>query len=54
MDRRSFVFNAALGTLGLAGLSAEQQPEPQNGLKSLKIDLNTPDVPLRIAVYFTM
>ena len=47
MDRRTFVFNAALGTLhlGLVGLPAKE-PEPGAGLKSLRIDLHTPDAPL--------
>ena len=45
MTRRTFVYNAALGTLhlGLVGLPAKP---PESALKSLQIDLNTPDVPL--------
>lgn len=56
MDRRTFVFNAALGTLhlGLARVSA-QEPASATGvggassesaLESLQIDLHAPDVPL--------
>jgi uncharacterized protein (DUF362 family) len=45
MNRRTFVYNAALGTLSLAGgLSFEQQPA--SGLKSLKIDVHAPDMPI--------
>src|SRR5687768_7125533 len=44
MDRRSFVYSAALGTLhlGLGGLPSLQQ---DSALKSLKIDVHAPDVP---------
>jgi uncharacterized protein (DUF362 family) len=45
MNRRTFVYNAALGTLSLAsGLSFQQQPT--SGLKSLKIDVHAPDMPI--------
>jgi uncharacterized protein (DUF362 family) len=45
MNRRTFVYNAALGTLnlGLAGLPFRQ---PGSGLKSLKIELNAPEMPI--------
>lgn len=45
MDRRTFVYNTALGTLhlGLSGFSARQQP---SALKSLRIDVQAPDMPL--------
>jgi uncharacterized protein (DUF362 family) len=45
MDRRTFVFNATLGTLHL-GLVGLPSAEPASALKSLTIDLHTPDVPL--------
>jgi len=52
MDRRTFVYNVALGTLHLgwngARLAAAQQPSP---LESLKIALHAPDfVPSKIAM----
>jgi uncharacterized protein (DUF362 family) len=46
MDRRTFVYNATLGTLhlGLAGVAAGQPPErPRN---TLKIDVHAPQTPL--------
>jgi uncharacterized protein (DUF362 family) len=46
MDRRTFVYNAALGTLhfGLAGVAAAQTPEhPRN---TLKIDVHAPATPM--------
>jgi uncharacterized protein (DUF362 family) len=45
MNRRSFVYNAALGTLhlGLAGLPFAQAG---SALKSLEIDVQAPDMPL--------
>jgi uncharacterized protein (DUF362 family) len=46
MNRRTFVYNTALGTLnlGLVGLPFQQQAA--SGLKSLKIDLHAPEMPL--------
>jgi uncharacterized protein (DUF362 family) len=45
MNRRTFVYNAALGTLnlGLVGLPFRQTG---SGLKSLKIELNAPEMPI--------
>ena len=44
MNRRTFVYNATLGTLhvGLRGLSFAQQGSPRN---TLKIDVNAPELP---------
>jgi uncharacterized protein (DUF362 family) len=44
MDRRTFVYNAALGTLhfGVGGLALPQQG---SALESLKIDVHAPDIP---------
>lgn len=50
MDRRTFVYNAALGTLhlGLAGVARAQEP---TGLRSLKIAVHAPDpVPSPLAM----
>jgi uncharacterized protein (DUF362 family) len=44
MDRRTFVYNAALGTLNL-GLIGFRIRQPETALKSLKIDIQSPDVP---------
>jgi uncharacterized protein (DUF362 family) len=45
INRRTFVYNAALGTLnlGLVGLPIRQ---PDSALKSLKIDVQAPDLPM--------
>ena len=45
MNRRTFVYNAALGTLGLAGLPYRQTGSGPRELKGLRIDLQAPDVP---------
>ena len=45
MNRRTFVYNAALGTLGLAGLPFRQTGSGPRELKGLRIYLQTPDVP---------
>ncbi len=45
MDRRTFVFNVTLGTLHL-GLVGVPRPEDESALKSLKIDVHAPEVPL--------
>ena len=51
MDRRTFIYNVALGTLQLgcgASLAGGQQPSP---LESLKIDVHAPDfVPSKLAM----
>ena len=44
MDRRTFVYNAALGTLTL-GLTGMRIRQPDSALKSLKIDVHAPDMP---------
>ncbi len=44
MDRRTFVYNAALGTLTL-GLTGMRIRQPDSALKSLKIDVQAPDMP---------
>ena len=46
MDRRTFVYNATLGTLhfGLRGLASGQPPDIQRN--TLKIDVHAPDTPL--------
>jgi uncharacterized protein (DUF362 family) len=46
MNRRTFVYNAALGTLNLGLARLPLQMQPQNGLKSLKIDIHAPDMPI--------
>jgi uncharacterized protein (DUF362 family) len=45
MDRRTFVFNVTLGTLHL-GLVGVPGLEDESALKSLKIDVHAPEVPL--------
>jgi uncharacterized protein (DUF362 family) len=45
MDRRTFVYNAALGTIGLAGLPFRQAGSGPRELKGLKLDLEAPAVP---------
>lgn len=47
MDRRTFVYNAALGTLhlGLGGLPRRQQPDGAAALKGLRIDVHAPALP---------
>jgi uncharacterized protein (DUF362 family) len=44
VNRRTFVYNATLGTLSL-GLPRLQTAEPRSRLKDLQIDLHTPDMP---------
>jgi uncharacterized protein (DUF362 family) len=44
MNRRTFVYNAALGTLNL-GLLGLQIRQPDSALKSLEIDLQSPELP---------
>ena len=44
MNRRTFVYNAALGTLSL-GLARLHAGQPKSRLEELKIELHTPDVP---------
>jgi uncharacterized protein (DUF362 family) len=44
MNRRTFVFNAALGSLHL-GLVGLPRQEDESALRSLKIDVHAPDVP---------
>ena len=47
MNRRTFVYNATLGTIGLAGLPITLRAgSGVRELKGLKIDLQAPDVPL--------
>ena len=47
MNRRSFVYNATLGTIGLAGLPIPLRAgSGVRELKGLTIDLQAPDVPL--------
>lgn len=46
MNRRTFVYNATLGTLGLAGLPFHQTGSGPRELKGLKIDLQAPDTPM--------
>ena len=45
MNRRTFVYNAALGTVGLAGFPFRQTGSGPRELKGLRIDLQAPDVP---------
>ena len=45
MNRRTFVYNAALGTIGLAGLPFRQAGSGPRELKGLRIDLQAPDTP---------
>ena len=45
LTRRTFVYNAALGTLHL-GLGGPSVQPPAAGLRSLRIDVHAPDVPL--------
>jgi uncharacterized protein (DUF362 family) len=44
VNRRTFVYNAALGTLSL-GLGRWQTPQSGSRLRDLKIDLHTPEMP---------
>lgn len=44
MNRRTFVYNAALGTLHL-GLGGVPLPQSTSALKSLRIDVQSPDLP---------
>ena len=46
MNRRTFVYNAALGTLGLAGFPLRAAGSGPRELKGLKIDVQAPDVPM--------
>jgi hypothetical protein len=47
VNRRTFVYNATLGTIGLAGLPITLRAgSGVRELKGLKIDLQAPDVPL--------
>ena len=47
MNRRTFVYNAALGTLGTlqAGLAGLPQAPGPDGRNTLQIDVNAPDLP---------
>ena len=45
MNRRTFVYNAALGTLTF-GLGRLRLPQTVSALESLKIDVHAPDLPL--------
>ena len=45
MNRRTFVFSATLGVLNL-GVGRLPFGQAASGLKSLKIDVHAPDVPL--------
>jgi uncharacterized protein (DUF362 family) len=45
LTRRTFVYNAALGTLHL-GLGGGQAQQPSNGLRSLEIAVHAPELPL--------
>lgn len=45
MNRRTFVYNAALGTLNL-GLAGFRFRQPDAALKSLKIDISAPEMPI--------
>ena len=45
MNRRTFVYNATLGTLGLAGFPLRQAGSGPRELKGLKIDLQAPELP---------
>lgn len=46
MNRRTFVFQAALGTLQLGLLGRSPLPAPGSEFKGLRIDIQAPDVPL--------
>src|ERR687892_2604803 len=45
MDRRTFVYNAALGTLSLGFGRWSAAAQTRSRLEELKIDLHTPDMP---------
>jgi uncharacterized protein (DUF362 family) len=46
MDRRTFVYNAALGTLNLGLVGLPFQAPPASAITSLQIDVHVPETPL--------